>query len=98
MIIEKHVNGKEMVIVLDGWLDTQAAPEFEAARKDIPDDIEELVIDCKSLEYISSSGIRQFVAAHKQMQGKLTLCNVSPEIMDILKMTGISKRIRIKES
>ena len=96
MKIEKHVNGSEMVITLDGWLDTQAAPEFEAARKDITDDIESLVIDCKSLEYISSSGIRQFVAAHKQMNGKLTLTNVSPEILDILNMTGISKRIQIK--
>ena len=60
------------------------------------DDIDSLVIDCKSLEYISSSGIRQFVAAHKQMNGKLTLTNVSPEILDILNMTGISKRIQIK--
>lgn len=95
MKIEKQINGNKMALVLDGWLDTQAAPEFEAAREEIGSEITELVIDCSALEYISSSGIRQFVAAHKQMHGNLTLLNVSAEIMDVLSLTGLAKRMKI---
>ena len=96
MKIEKQVNGGTVTIIPEGWFDTKAAPEFEAVRMDIPDDVENMVIDCKSLEYISSSGIRQFVAAFKQMNGNLVLRNTSPEIMEVMDLTGVSNRIRIE--
>lgn len=97
MKIEKTQTGDQMTFVLEGWLDTQAAPELEAELKDLPADVQKLVFDCTSLEYISSSGIRQFVAAHKQMSGSLTLVHVSAEIMDVLNMTGIAKKLNIEQ-
>ncbi len=96
MKIEKTQTGGHMAFVLEGWLDTQAAPELEGELKSLTDDVQSLLFDCRSLEYISSSGIRQLVAAHKQMGGNLTLIHVSAEIMDVLNMTGIAKRLNIE--
>lgn len=96
MEINKAVDGNTVTLSLVGWLDTQAAPELEAALDDIGDDVSVLVIDCGDLEYISSSGIRQIVAAHKQMKGNCTLKNVSEEIMNVFKMIGLEKRIKIE--
>ena len=96
MKIEKTVNGDCMTLALQGWLDTQAAPELEEVINSLPAEITSLVFDCKELEYVASSGIRQIVAAHKKVNGSFTLKNVSPEIMDILNMTGVANKVKIE--
>ena len=96
MKISKTEEDGIVTLTLEGWLDTQAAPELEEALKDIRDDISALIFDCSGLEYISSSGIRQIVSAHKRMNGNFTLKNVSDEILGVLKVTGIANRIKIE--
>ena len=96
MNITKNQDGNVMTFELEGWLDAQAAPELEAALDALPEDASELVFECQALEYVSSAGIRQFVAAHKKMGGKFKLRNVSAEIMDVLNMTGLTKRLTIE--
>ncbi len=96
MTIKKTIEGKEATLYLEGWLDTQAAPEMQAELEKLEDDIESLVIDMSALEYISSSGVRQVVTAYKKMNGNLTVKNVSQGIMSIFKITGIDKRINFQ--
>lgn len=96
MTIKKTVEGNEATLALEGWLDTQTAPEVQAELESLGDDIQSLVIDMASLEYISSSGVRQVVAAYKKMNGNLTVKNVSASIMGIFKITGIDKRINFQ--
>ena len=95
MTIRKITNGSETVMELAGWLDTQTAPELEAAIGAL-DGAASLILDLKELEYISSAGLRQLVAAHKKMNGELTIRNVSTEIMDVLQMAGFDKRLHIE--
>ena len=95
MKIVNTVNGDTMTIALEGWLDTQAAPELAALINDLPEGIKTVAIECEKLEYISSSGIRQIVAAYKKVDGNLELRNVSTEIMEVLKMTGVAGRVKI---
>lgn len=95
MTINKTINGNEAIFEISGWLDTQTAPELETALDELDPAVTELTIDMKELEYISSAGLRQIVAAHKKMDGKLTIKNVSPEIMDVFNMTGFGKRLNI---
>ena len=97
MKITKTVTGSTAVFEIDGWLDTQTAPELGAALDELEPEVTELVIDMSRLEYISSAGLRQIVAAHKKMNGNLTIRNVSAEIMDILRMAGFDKRLHIEE-
>ena len=96
MTIEKKQTGDIVELKLIGWLDTQNAPMLEEAMGAIDDGIKELVFDCTELEYISSSGLRQFVGAYKRMNGALTLRNVSAEIMGVIAMTGLDKRLKIE--
>ncbi len=93
MTINKTVQGKEATLKLEGWLDTQAAPQLEEEVDKLEDGIESLVLDLNDLEYISSAGLRQIVATHKKMDGNMTIANVSVEIMNIFKMTGFEKRL-----
>ena len=95
MTIKKTITGNEATFEISGWLDTKTAPELEAALDELDSAVTELTIDMKELEYISSAGLRQIVAAHKKMDGKLTISNVSAEIMDLFNMTGFGKRLNI---
>ena len=95
MTIKKTINANTAVLEIDGWLDTQTAPELGAALDELDASVTELTIDMSGLEYISSAGLRQIVAAHKKMNGSLTIKNVSAEIMDVFDMTGFSSRLNI---
>ena len=95
MTIKKIIDGNTAVLEIDGWLDTQTAPELGAALDALDASVTELTIDMSALEYISSAGLRQIVAAHKKLNGHLTIKNVSAEIMDVFNMTGFSKRLNM---
>ena len=96
MTIEKSVQGSTVELKLIGWLDTQTAPQLEVEVNALDDSTTDLVLDCTELEYISSAGLRQIVAAFRKMDGAMTLRNVSGEIMGIIKMTGIDKRMKFE--
>jgi anti-anti-sigma factor len=95
MALVKTVDGSHVTFKIDGWLDTQTAPELGAALDDLGDDVESLVLDLSALEYVSSAGIRQIVAAHKKMGGKLEVHGVAPEVLEVFKLTGVDKRLNI---
>ena len=96
MAVQKITKETEVTLKVDGWLDTQASPELEKAVSELESNVESLVLDLEKLEYISSAGLRQIVAAHKKMNGKLTLRNVQPDIMSVLSMAGFDKRLHIE--
>ena len=96
MTIEKKTVGQTVELYLDGWLDTQSAPLLGAALEELGPDVESLVIDLTALEYTSSAGIRQIVAAYKQMKGALVIRHASMEILDVLRMVGLDKKLHIE--
>ena len=95
MNIRTDVDGAQATIALEGWLDTQTAPELAAALDELDENVESLTLDLTALEYVSSAGIRQIVAAHKKMAGGLTVLNVTPEVLEVLRLTGVDKRLNI---
>ena len=96
MDIRTSVNEQGTTMELAGWLDIQAAPELEKAINDLEEG-GSLVIDMKELEYISSSGLRQLVAAYKKYKGEMTLRNVPASILDIFRTTGLDKKLKIEK-
>lgn len=98
MTIEKLNEGALAEWRLSGWLDTQSAPELEAALRELAPETEGLTMDLAEVEYVSSAGLRQLVAAHKRLSGNLTLRNVSGEIMNVIRMTGLDRRLHIEEA
>ena len=98
MRIEKITKNDKVTLAIEGWLDTQTAPEFAEELAMLDENVTELELDLADLEYVSSAGIRQMVAAYKKMGGKLVLCNVSPEVREVLRLTGTDKRLTILEN
>ena len=96
MTIDKVINDNLAEISLTGWLDTKTAPVFAAEMDELPAEVTEIRFNMAELEYISSAGIRQIVSAYKKMNGKIELLNVSDDVKDLFRMTGLDKKITIK--
>ncbi len=90
MTINKTANGKELVIALEGRLDTTTAPQLDEELKTALGGIEDLKFDFAKLEYISSAGLRVLLSAQKVMnkQGSMVIKNVNEEIHEIFEVTG----------
>ena len=90
----------EKVVVIEGRVDTVTAPELEMKVSPIwgmPGVT--LVFDCEKLEYLSSSGLRLILTAHKQItakNGKFLLRNLTSEVRSVLDMTGFSRILTIE--
>lgn len=98
MNIEKAKNANELVLALEGRLDTTTAPDLEALLKEELDGVDSLVFDFAKLEYISSAGLRVILSAQKQMnkQGKMVIKNVSSDVLEIFEITGFSDILTIE--
>jgi len=98
MNINKTVNGAELVLALEGRLDTTTAPSLETEIKNSITGITSLVLDFSALEYISSAGLRVLLSAQKVMnkQGKMVVKNVNETIMDVFELTGFSDVLTIE--
>ena len=98
MIIEKTFNGNELTVTLVGRLDTTTAPQLEAEFKQSLGEIEKLVLDFASLEYLSSAGLRVLLAAQKTMnkQGEMIIKNVNNTINEIFEVTGFIDILNIE--
>ena len=98
MTIEIKRNAEETTIKLAGRLDTTTAPALD---KTINNDIEgtkSLILDFKSLEYISSAGLRVLLGAQKKMQkiGSMKVIKVREEVMEVFEMTGFADILTIE--
>ncbi|MEG1499244.1 MAG: STAS domain-containing protein, partial [Bacteroidales bacterium] len=61
--------GTQTIITISGRLDTPSSKAFEESIQPIlQEDKPNLYIDCTALEYISSSGLRQFVTLLKYIK------------------------------
>ncbi|WP_034452029.1 STAS domain-containing protein [Butyrivibrio sp. AE2032] len=96
MKIKTSESEKEIVIALEGWLDTQATPELTLLLEKLELDDRTLVLDLKDLEYISSSGVRQVVFAHKKANGNFVVRNTPENIFNVFSATGIDKRVNFE--
>ena len=95
--IEKELSDKELVVKLEGRLDTATAPGFEEALEEEFDKAEGLTIDMENVDYISSAGLRVLLAAHKKMSPKegMKVINVNETIMEIFDIIGFSDILTI---
>ncbi|MBQ7421400.1 MAG: STAS domain-containing protein [Prevotella sp.] len=86
--------------ILSGWLDTNVASQFMEDIKPLIENADKsIVLDCSSLEYICSLGLRGLLTLKKEStakKGTLTLTNINGEIRKILTMTGFIKLFDIK--
>ena len=75
-------------INIEGRLDTATAPELERFIGENYNGTGALVIDCEKLAYVSSAGLRVFLATQKKAKGSMKLINVCECVMEVFEITG----------
>ena len=98
MEIIKERNGNDLLLKLQGRLDTTTAPELEQELKNSLPGVQALTIDMEGLEYISSAGLRVVLFAQKTMnrQGSMVVRGAGPMIMEVFDITGFSDILNIQ--
>lgn len=89
LTIVEHSN--PTTLVLTGRLDTNTAPELDAALNRVLTNtrIARLVFDLGQLDYLSSAGIRCFVRARKAIEpggGQVAVVNPQPPVRKVLEI------------
>jgi anti-anti-sigma factor len=92
MKINIQRNGDEVVVALNGELDTVTTAQMgEELNRIIEMASNQLIIDCKDLEYISSSGLRFFMQLKRhseQQNGTVTLKNMNQDVKEVFRISG----------
>ncbi len=100
MEIIKTVNDNATDIALVGRLDTTTAPDLEKELKELFEQgVSQLTLNFEQLDYISSAGLRVLLFAQKSLSenGKMTIRNVKPEIMEVFDITGFTDILKIEQ-
>lgn len=92
-------DGDVDVLKIVGRVDTSTSAKLEEAVSSyFAKDGAKVMFDCKDMDYISSSGLRVFLLAHKNIAmkgGSFSISNLIPQVKSIFDMTGFSKILNI---
>lgn len=100
MEVKIQKEAAETVVVIKGRVDTVTAPDLlDKVTPLFSEAGITLVFDCTDLEYVSSSGLRVVLTAHKMVTakgGKFVLRNLSKEVRQVIDLTGFSRILTIQ--
>jgi anti-sigma B factor antagonist len=92
MIFEIKEQPQGMYATVSGRLDTPAAVKAQQEITPLLENAQKAItLDCKDLEYISSSGLRLFLTIRKEAAAKggtITIENINEDIKKVFMMTG----------
>ena len=92
-------NGGELTIQLTGHIDSMNAAEVEQKITALRDQIapKSVVLDCETLEYISSAGLRIVLRVKKSVPDT-KLVNVSTAVYEIFEVTGFTEMMEVQKA
>ncbi len=91
--------GQEGELLMSGDLDTRTARDADALFMQLTDRFDNITLNMKDLEYVSSAGLRSIRNLYiklNQKGGKLTLTNVNENVMEVFEMTGLAGLLNIR--
>ena len=96
--VNTHSENGKGTIELIGELDTASSVEFEKSLDGFLDDLTDLTIDMKKLDYITSAGLRILLYIEQTMedQGEMRVINVCEDVMDVFEVSGFSEVLNIQ--
>ena len=98
MTFERMEKDGKMILAMKGMIDFNSAAETNTEIKNCIALTDDLTLDFKDVEYVSSAGLRVILQARDAMEGKgrLTLINVNEELMDTFDITGFLDILNIE--
>ena len=98
--MRSEFNETTLILYFEGQINSTNAPGLEseslaALNEHKP---ESIVIDCATLEYISSAGLRVLLSAQKRMnrQGSMKLVHVNDMVKEVFEITGFSEFLAVE--
>lgn len=90
-------HGTDGTLALVGRLDAAQAPRLQAALAAVDGAAR---LDCARLEYVSSAGLGVLLKAQKRLGavGGVTLCNLTPHVLDVFRYSGFDQIFTIEGS
>ncbi len=99
MKIKSHMeDGIKYIDIEEVRIDSNISNEFKTFLTKELSDADKIILNCKGLEFIDSSGLSALVFFYKngtQKGSQIKLVNVSEKVMSILEMTGLTKILQI---
>ena len=94
MTLESSSAGDKVIIKLAGRMDAETATQFDQFCDSlIAQGSTKIVVDLADLAYVSSMGLRSFIAVGKTLQeqgGKLWVCRASGLVKQVFTITRIN--------
>jgi anti-sigma B factor antagonist len=96
LVSEVHDDGASVVV--RGDVDMATAPQLRDALSGLVDDgARRILLDCRGLEFLDSSGIGVLLAVRNRLgdDGSLTLEAPPAHVRKVLDLTGVSEHITV---
>lgn len=100
--LKEKKTGDLLVLYMSGRLDAVSAPPVEHRVFDfISQGEHKIILDFSNIDYLSSAGMRMLLSVTKKLKnndGRMVICNISNNVMDILKMSGFDHILDIAKT
>lgn len=99
MNIIKVYEDKELVLSVEGRVDTITSQDLENEINNELGNFNSLILDFSDLEYISSAGLRVLIGTQKKLKNEdipMIIKNVNDAIKEIFRMSGFNKILKIE--
>ena len=96
--VTSHLEKDELTIAFQGKIDSSNAPALEEEIQKIVSEnpASSIVLDFDGLEYTTSAGLRVILRLRQQVSDT-SIVNASPEVYDILEMTGFTDMMEVQK-
>jgi len=98
-IKELRENDKLTIFVI-GSLDSMTSEDLDEYIRENIENVKDLILDFKDLDYVSSAGLRVLLVTLKLMKsrGEFKIINVNENVNEVLAMTGFANLIKIERA
>lgn len=94
--------GEVVVVRLKGRLDAASSPQVEKKINAIIESGHfKLLLNLAGVDYLSSAGMRLMLSVSKKLkhlEGKVVACNLSDEVLEVIKMAGFNQVLELYPS
>jgi len=98
LVLESHGGPEVASVVVRGEIDMATAPQLrEMLQELLQAGATRIVIDCRGLEFLDSSGIGVLVAVRNRLgdDGALVLDSPPPHVRKVLQLTGVGEHLGV---
>lgn len=92
-------NGTTLTVKPVGELDSMTSPAFESELREHLPGITSLIVDFEQVSYISSAGLRVFLAVEKTLESQgaeMKIIHVHAYIMEVFELVGFTDIITVE--